>query len=345
MILGTKKKFSGKILTDLEKLGLQPEWIAPWKLDIKGIHRLSNDRWRLLSDRGEKILAKVSLPPARLELLCILFDYLGRRGCRKIPRFIRTADGRRWVTAGNYAFYLYDHHSGITPDFSTSLQVELVFRALSLYHRHAAGFSLPAGTIVSDCRGLWPVYWENALAQLENLCSRIAGDAEEKLQLVSLLACRMDNAVRLLRASEYFALNEQPEAFTLCHRDFREGNLVLTLQQDVFIDGFEHCGLDLRVYDLGRLLHRLMLRSRWSLNRIQEALSAYEEINPLSLGERKVLAAMLVLPFPALSYLGAYSSSRGPEKSMAAALKQELAFQVPRQKVFSWLSEWAQWTV
>lgn len=348
MILGAKRKFPAAVVIDLEKLGLRPEHLAPWKLEIKDIYRLSNNRWRLLSNRGEKILARVSWPPERLQLLCAFMDHLGRQGYRKIPRFIRTADGRRWVEAGESAFYLYDHYSGITPDFSSSLQVELVFRALSLYHRQAAGFSPPAGSQFADYRGSWPAHWENAREKLVDLCQQAEKDKGGGiftlvfLQVAPLLISRIDTSLCLLNASEYFTLNEQEEAVTLCHRDFREENLVLTLQQDVFINGFDGCGLDLRIYDLGRLLHRLMIRSRWSLNRTQEALNAYEEVNPLGLVERQVLVAMLVFPFPALSYIGAYNSGREVEKRIATALKQELAFQGPREKLFLWLYRWAQ---
>ena len=128
---------------------------------------------------------------------------------------------------------------------------------------------------------------------------------EESDQIIS----QVDHARSMLWGTDYEYLRDD-YSDTVCHGSFKETNLFWTPSNELYIDRFDDCHYNLRIYDLGRLLYRVMAGCSWKQSTGERILEAYQEREPIAKEENKILAAFLSYPHPAVSYIRAYYEQR-----------------------------------
>lgn len=328
----------------LEKVGLQREWIEPWKLTIHDIAQCGRSQWRIDSHRGAKLLRLVDWPAERVEFICAFLDHLGRGGYKLIPRFIRTADGRRWVTTEKGVFYLCDYLDSRPVDLSNPQQLEASFRALGKLHRIAESFSYGADTGISG-QLRWKTAWEEAMQQLQRYYLEVneqtpAGALDEVFsELADSLISQMDYALRLLPELEQAGPNHREGLEIVAHGCFKEPYVRLTPSGEIYIDQFANCHYNLRTYDLGSFLYRVMAVSGWERDIGKQCLESYEQLVDLKPYERQSLAAFLCFPHPSWTYLNAFYGKKTdyPAKDLINGLRQEAKKLESKQQFLEWL--------
>ncbi|MDH7479565.1 MAG: hypothetical protein QHH02_06105 [Syntrophomonadaceae bacterium] len=328
----------------LEKAGLQREWIDPWNLLIHDAVPCGRNQWRIESHRGAKLLRQVDWTAERVEFICAFLDHLGRGGYKLIPRFIRTADGRRWITTEKGVFYLCDYLESRPVDLSSRQQLMASFRALGRLHLIAESFS--SGPMLGRAgQPGWKTAWEEAIQQLQQYhlgaAERpTAGTLDEVFrELADFLVSQMDYALRLLPETDGKGLNHREGVEIVAHGCFKEPYVRLTPGGEVYIDQFANCHYNLRTYDLGSFLYRVMAVGGWEPAVGKQCLESYEQLVDLSPYENQSLAAFLCFPHPSWSYLNAFYGKKGdyPAEQLIIGLQREASSLESKQRFLEWL--------
>lgn len=346
--MGNKKGVRLPRASKLEKLGLKREWIEPWALMIENIDRTGSKTWRLWTQRGEKLLCRVDWSKEKIGFICAFLDHLGRNGLRYIPRFIQTADGRRWVSAEDYSFYLCDYIESLPLNLFDRGQLEAAFHIMSQFHRCAESFVPPSESGPGLQRIPWTKQWEADLQTLRYYrglvsdCQKMSAFDELFLEQANILTSQMDYALRLLQAADYDQLIDLKGQEIVCHGYFKEPCVRYTIRGDIYIDRFDFCHYNLRTYDLGRFLYRVLANCNWSLSVGQQCLNAYQELFPLTNQERRTLAAFLCFPHPAYAYIRAYYEQRSgcSPKDLVAGLRREAMNRGSKERFLNWAQHW-----
>lgn len=313
--MNQRKSFRPPSASKLEKLGLKKEWLVPWDLAIEGIERLGDRIWRLRSHRGEKLLRWIDWDEDRARFICRCLDHLGQNGLRNIPRFIRTSDERRWVSADGGCFYLCDWSERQPVNIRRQGETQRVFRELSRMHLLLKDFSEvyqgPPGLSVQPWNRQWE---EDRKLLIEHLDRAETEPVKTPLDSVfledsDLVIDQIDRACGRLWETDYEYLRGD-YSHTVCHGCFKEPNLFWSPANELYIDRFDGCHYNLRVHDLGRFLYRVMAGCGWDPGVGEEALEAYQELEPIEMEEKKILAAFLSYPHPAVAYIRAYYERR-----------------------------------
>jgi len=351
-ILGKRDKKKGKPtqLLDWEQNNLNQDWLVPWGLKVEAIEQIDNNRWKLLTERGIKQLNRVYWKPEQLIFVQTLLDHLGQNGFKAIPRFIRTVDGWAWVSSDKAFLFLCDWVEGIKPNLLNRSHLVCATTTLAQLHYHLKGY-LPSGHVsCRDNRGQWPGQWQQVYRLIIDQVKRLGNQREFKafdnvfLNSYNQILNQIEDAMSLLLNSEYDSLIagllKQP---FVCHNSYREVNLTLTRQGMLYVFGFENCIFDLRIYELGRYLQRVLCLYDWDLAIGQEVLETYEAVWPLEPAERKILLAQLWFPYPSCSYIQAYYQNGSGlfEKTLTFALQKEINLQSAREQCLEWFYNWA----
>ncbi|NPV90447.1 MAG: phosphotransferase [Firmicutes bacterium] len=313
--MNQRKSYRPPSASRLEKLGLKREWLAPWDLAIESVERIGDRLWRLRSHRGEKLLRRVDWDEDRARFICRCMDHLGRNGLRSIPRFIRTSDGQRWVPTGDGCLYLCDFLERRPLDIKRPEEMQRVFRELSRVHHLLKDLPIEYQGPPGRSAQPWSQQWEEDRRILIGHLDRAETEPvkttldsvflEESDQVVN----QIDRACGRLWETDYEYLRGD-YSHTVCHGNFKESNLFWTPANELYIDRFDGCHHNLRVYDLGRFLYRVLSECGWDPVIGAGALEAYQELEPIDKEENKILAAFLSYPHPAVAYIRAYYERR-----------------------------------
>jgi len=329
---------------------LDPKWLDPWDLNVQAINWVSQDCWRIITDRGIKQLIKVNWPEERMLFIQGLLDHLGQAGFKTISRFIRTADDVGWLPIENGYVYLCDWVEGKPINLTEIEQLIQTTRTLAKLHSCIRNFKAPIESNRWDNRGRWPGFWRQSSKQV--LAYRDRVENQRVLNLFDRtfidnfeeLYNQMQFALFLLDDSRYLEhldlIREQP---FVCHNSFREANLLLTSKNKIHVFGFEKCMYDLRVYELGRFLQRVLIQANWDISVGQKVLNTYEEEWSLSPVERQIMLAQLWFPYSSWTYVQYYYAGRReiPEKKLMLEMQREKSYQKSREQFLSWAYEWA----
>jgi CotS family spore coat protein len=141
----------------------------------------------------------------------------------------------------------------------------------------------------------------------------------------SWLQSRSEQALDILAASPYRALCRQAAKHgSLCHGDSGPKNFVLTEQGAALID-FETLRVDLRVYDLFRLIRLACRHREWPFSSARTILGAYNSVSKLRPAEYDLLEVWLRFPHKVTRLLAQYDRTRQQGKRRAIVHKMEEA--------------------
>lgn len=220
---------------------------------------------------------------------------------------------------------------GRTPDATNHADMRACARELAAFHLAARGITVP-----SLATRNWLGEWPQLFAAYRQMIADYMKKAERgRLSdgLTRFLTAHgkdilndADTAIELLARSRYAQLCEQAKAVrTYCHADSGPKNFVLSKSGPILID-FETLRMDLRIYDIYRMIRLANKSNDWDFAIAQTILEGYESVEKLAKDEYALMAAWLLFPHKTYRILRKYHTRTDEGKlELEQSLQKEQA--------------------
>lgn len=272
--------------------------------------------WWIYTSSGEKVLKKVSNSEATLRFILSGVNYLIDKGV-KIPRIVKTKTGMDYVKIDKTCFVMSEAIKGQKLNCETPRELEIVARELGKFHKASYGFDYPYGAKPKNHLGTWI---EEYTSYLEDMNKFYILEKEEKthnpignliLQEFPYFYERGKKSIEALKGKEYhdFVIKINNKG-CLCHQDFSPANVLFT-ESGLYVLDTDSIAIDLPVRDIRKLLNKLIKKTgRWNAETVQNILSWYNEENPLTPVEWRVVIFDLMFPHLFLGAMDKYCYRR-----------------------------------
>lgn len=279
-----------ELTTDLfESFGVKVEDIVP-----------ARSVFILYTDRGVKILKKISCSVEELEFINSVVNHAMSGGYRYVVPFMRTREGRYYIEKDGSIYVMLDLIEGREADFQNPLDIGEVAKSLCLLHRATSGFS----GVIESRNNLFrwiPKFKRRA----ENLLKfkEIAGMHEIRSGFDQLFLENADryyrqasSAVDLLRQAGYQELCDDSGTACICHHDLAYHNIIVASDGCVYFVDFDLCILDLRIHDIANLIVKAVKHGGWNIEKAKAVIDGYSAVDTLDAKELQTLHAFLTFP-------------------------------------------------
>jgi CotS family spore coat protein len=311
-----------------------------------GVYRLS------AKDGGEHCLKKMGYPKDRLVWMDTVLCGIRRKGFRTIAwRDPASSVGKILYVrpnAGASPYILTPWLKGRIPSPKVKEDMYACSQALARFHLAGRSVNIPAKG-AENLLGRWPVMIRERKVVLE----RQIGLAKRQSRPSPIddllrkhgdgLLQRASQALRTFKKREYFELCERSKrkGAVLCHADSGPKNFILTKQGPSLID-FESLRLDLRMYDLYRMIRLTGKKNRWDFTLSQAILDGYRSVSKLEPFEYELLAAWLLFPQKAFRTLNKYAQAGAAEREeLEKKLEKAIKFEQGIPELLRKLSDYA----
>lgn len=260
------------------------------------------------TDKGDKVLKKVSYSTARLEFINYGIEFIKNNNFYRIFEFEKSKNKLIYVTWKNDIYCIMNLVQGRECEYSNPVDVMLTSRALAELHTASLG-------LIND------ETFEMLLAQNkeQNLCGKMIDNFKEKLRklmyfksIVTLYENKneFDNiflaneeyyeesikqSIKILEQSEYYNLCREKEKIAFCHHDLAHHNILINKEEVYFLD-FDYAVLDLKVHDICNFINKAIKNFAFDMEKCQNILNDYTKVNKLNHDELVVLYGMLSFP-------------------------------------------------
>lgn len=252
-------------------------------------------RWYL------KACSKAKTSPSRLECGLEWFASIDQSDHCRIPCLARLEDGRIVFEQGNYLYYMMREVRGTRPNFTRFKDVSEVILALAELHcrarenRHWESIWTDSGP--NDNPLLIPV--EARKRTIEKLQKEL-GTVQPKGLLLRCFVSELPQAMSDFERSQrmvhhWLAHHSDKSRPILTHGDSHENNYLLS-NHGVFLLDLESFKQRLSIQDLVVPLSIFGTQNGWPVEAIERLRRSYEEINPMTPGERCLLGSLLIFP-------------------------------------------------
>jgi CotS family spore coat protein len=262
----------------------------------------------LNTDKGDKVLKKVSYGTSQLEFINYGIEYIKNNNFTRIIEFEKTKNNLIYVPWKDDIYCIMNLVEGRECEYSNPVDVMLTSKALVQLHRASAGLvdeeSFKGILTKNQQRYLCGSVIENFNKKLRELkfFKRIATLYENKnefdyifLEYEKYYEKSIMQSIKILEGSEYYNLCEEKEKIVLCHHDLAHHNILVNNEQVYFLD-FDYSVIDLRVHDLCNFINKAIKNSAYDIEKCHIILKQYSALNPLDKRELKVLYGMLSFP-------------------------------------------------
>ncbi|NPV90446.1 MAG: CotS family spore coat protein [Firmicutes bacterium] len=251
---------------------------------------------------GKRLLKRSWRTQEALDLAYEATDYLMSQGFKHIAPIRLSKYGDPWVKENGQLYYLTDWITGKEFIMDRPAKLKEGIQALARMQSAAIGF-VPSSDHSRERRETWGERFQGKLAELER-CRELVEGIEEPSEFDSLFLTEVDGfiergktSIQMLEQADYKTLVEEArQEGGICHRDFVGTNLIRNRRREVFIVNFDNCHLDLKVFDLGRLLAWALPGFGWDFDLVVSLLAEYTESIPLKKDDLRLLAAYLCFP-------------------------------------------------
>ena len=264
------------------------------------------------TDRGMRELKKYAGDDLRLAFDWAVRERLFESGFGQVLRYHITVDGEQ-AFCWNDQRYVLEDYAPPMPEDGIHVYREAALGTLAAMHLVAKGLTLPSP---QSSLGRLPETFakrRRELVRCRNWVKSCGGtSAVDRMLLKSWkdYQDRIDQAERLLMGSGYGEQCAEAERLgAFCHNAYKTDNLRLGSGGRLYVTGFDKAGYDLWVTDLADTLRR-QLRRGLDCNSLARLLDAYQQVRPLSHGEKQVLMALLIYPQRYLKLVNAYYNKR-----------------------------------
>jgi len=262
----------------------------------------------LNTDKGDKVLKKVSYSTSELEFINYGIEYIKNNNFNRIIEFQKTKNKLIYISWKEDIYCIMNLVEGRECEYSNPVDVMLASKALAELHRASEG-----------------LIYEEEFQQLlvmnpqRQLCGRVIKKFNKKLEELKFfrsIAALYENknefdniflehekyyeenikqSIRILEQSEYYNLCDEKEKIAFCHHDLAHHNILINKEQVYFLD-FDYAVVDLKVHDICNFINKAIKNFGFDIEKCHSILKEYTSVNPLDERELRVLYGMLSFP-------------------------------------------------
>jgi CotS family spore coat protein len=215
---------------------------------------------------------------------------------------------------GGIPYILTPWIKGRPPSPSSPTDIEACAAALARFHLAGRQAAL-SGEGALNVLGKWPSMLRSREALLKRQISKAKRSGHNR-PLDRLLQTHGDSllqrsqeALSILNDSDYKAASRKAsENHALCHGDSGPKNFVMTPNGPYIID-FETLRLDLRAYDLYRMIRLACKNKGWKFTTARAVLDGYHNVSKLVLSDIEFIKIWLLFPNKAYKMLSRFDQS------------------------------------
>lgn len=273
-------------------------------IDVKRMKIVQNGVYRIVTAEGkEYCLKRMAYPPNRLRWIDNTLQQMRKKGSIRIGwRNPNERSGKRLFVKWQREsppFVLIPWLRGSWPSPQSATQMRTCGTLLAQFHRAGKNIKIPKSGR-QNMMGKWPSYLReeyNTLLRVIRKAKRngFHSPLDRMLQTHGGEILQMARAsMRSLRNSDYKSICRKTAA-TLCHGDCGPTNIIRTRKGMYLID-FETLRLDLRTYDLYRLIFNSCKDHNWNFAIAQSILDGYQKVYKLNRSDYQLLKILLRFP-------------------------------------------------
>lgn len=232
-----------------------------------------------------------------------LSEQLHKINFNKTARYFRTKNNELFVTYGRFIYYATEWINGKECDIKKIDEAVNCSKLLAEFHLASMNIDKSQLYINNEIRN-WHKIFLKCLNDLEAYKSSINVKASKNMFDIKYVGYipyfykRGFLAVKLLSKSSYNSVcSEASSNKTICHNSFYYQNIIKE-NDNYFIIDLNSIVINLQIYDLGRMISRLMYTSEysWDFNKAKILIEAYNTVNKLSLEELEIMMSLIIFP-------------------------------------------------
>lgn len=269
---------------------------------IRGVHCLH-------TDQGDLCLKKIEYNLKKFLFIYHAMEHLLEHNFKQLPAFIHTLTGEPYFNFQEENYFLSEWLSGRECNFKNPVDLEIALVTLARMHRFSKGFQ-PPGQIKQRSRlEIWPDRLKKRTANLKKFKELAINKTNPTkidryfLKHINSKLADCKKAIKLIDTPIYRNLVKKiKDEGSFCHNDFVYHNVLINDQESykkppkAYILDFDYCRYDLRVYDLARVIRRIIKEKKYQNDFLDIILSAYNSEYPLETEEYQILAGFLQFP-------------------------------------------------
>ncbi|MGG4487939.1 CotS family spore coat protein [Metabacillus idriensis] len=341
--------------------------LSLYPFDVQSITLLTNKSgrttWRVETEQGIKILKRVVMKPARMLLIAEGHEHLQEHGLQ-IAAIHRTKTGAICVGAENSAYVLYDLQEGKEVLYYDKRQMLQIMEFIGKFHQASSGY-MPHETSKKRSRlGKWHKLFRWKLQELEgNKMLAIKSDLENNLPAPAVIDPEMEQTwmadqfskmviesidEMILRGKQALAELDEGhyekwslqclESRMFCQQDFTLARFI-ELDEGLAMKELHSITADLPSRDLRVILNKVMKKmSVWDNDLVIELLRKYDQTNPLTKDQYRVLWTDLKFPHLYCSIVHKYflgQKTSWSDEKYIWAIQNIIAVEQSKQKFLS----------
>lgn len=287
------------------------------------------------ADGKEYCLKQMAHSPARLRWIDATLLRLRKQGLSNIIwRNPNHREGQRLYVKplpDSAPFVLQPWMKGSWPSPHSKSQMRACGRLLAKFHQAGSRIAIP-GSGKNNALGSWTAHLRKEQLRLHRAVLKARRNGFRRpldgmLQAHGQSLVSMGQAsLRSLKTGNYRSLCFKSRA-VLCHGDFGPTNILRT-SKGMYILDFETLRIDLRAYDLYRLIFNTCHVNGWNFGIVRAILDGYRQIIGLKRSDYRMLGILLQFPRETCKLIANYSTrprkiKREIERKLPAAISNE----------------------
>lgn len=262
----------------------------------------------LNSDKGDKVLKKVSYGAEQLEFINYGMEYIKKNNFDRVIQFEKTRKKLICLPWKGDIYCIMNLVEGRECEYSNPVDVMLASRALAELHRASEGIIYEEGfsqlLARNPKRYLCGKVLENFNKRLKELTifKEIAALYENKSEFDCIFLEHekyyeesIVQSIKELEESEYYSLCEEKKKVVFCHHDLAHHNILINKEEVHFLD-FDYAVIDLRIHDICNFINKAIKDFTYDIEKCHSILREYSKVTLLDHREIKVLYGMLSFP-------------------------------------------------
>jgi Ser/Thr protein kinase RdoA (MazF antagonist) len=297
--------------------------VSRFGVRARRIFKVQNGVYRITAQNGKRFAFKrMPVYPVTLRWIDRSLFAVRKNGFTALGwRSRKSKEGKRLfvrLRRGGFPRILIPWISGRWPSIHSPRDMRACGVALARFHRAGRG-SRRRGAGAVNKVGQWPA----ALSTQQRIMSNVMRSSKQLRKYRTAALGYAFEARRLLRRYGYHRIcRTRRNMVTLCHGDGGSTNFIINARGVHFID-FETLRVDLRAYDLYRIIFNTCKDHGWPFAKIKPFLNGYQSVEKLGPSDFAMLHALL--RFPQSTYLQLRTYRR-----VGARTKAQIAKGIPR---------------